>query len=120
VCSIEGIAANPQHAAYCASKAGVHGLTRAMAVDLGPDGIRCNAIAPGWIASDLSETYQEAQPDPGAARDALNRLHPVGRVGRPTDVGDLAVYLASDRSSFMTGEVVVLDGGRTAKLPLPF
>ena len=118
--SIEGIAANPQHAAYCASKAGVHGLTRAMAVDLGPDGIRCNAIAPGWIASDLSETYQEAQPDPGAARDALNRLHPVGRVGRPTDVGDLAVYLASDRSSFMTGEVVVLDGGRTAKLPLPF
>ena len=118
--SIEGIAANPQHAAYCASKAGVHGLTRAMAVDLGPDGIRCNAIAPGWIASDLSETYLEAQPDPGAARDALNRLHPVGRVGRPTDVGDLAVYLASDRSSFMTGEVVVLDGGRTAKLPLPF
>jgi len=118
--SIEGIAANPQHAAYCASKAGVHGLTRAMAVDLGPDGIRCNAIAPGWIASDLSETYLEAQPDPGAARDALNRLHPVGRVGRPTDVGDLAVYLASDRSSFLTGEVVVLDGGRTAKLPLPF
>ena len=118
--SIEGIAANPQHAAYCASKAGVHGLTRAMAVDLGPDRIRCNAIAPGWIASDLSETYLEAQPDPGAARDALNRLHPVGRVGRPTDVGDLAVYLASDRSSFMTGEVVVLDGGRTAKLPLPF
>jgi len=118
--SIEGIAANPQHAAYCASKAGVHGLTRAMAVDLGPDGIRCNAIAPGWIASDLSETYLEAQPDPGAARDALNRLHPVGRVGRPTDVGDLAVYLASDRSSFLTGEIVVLDGGRTAKLPLPF
>ena len=118
--SIEGIGANPQHAAYCASKAGVHGLTRAMAVDLGGDGIRCNAIAPGWIASDLSETYLESQPDPAAARDALNRLHPVGRVGRPTDVGDLAVYLASDRSSFLTGEVVVLDGGRTAKLPLPF
>ena len=118
--SIEGIAANPQHAAYCASKAGVHGLTRAMAVDLGPDGIRCNAIAPGWIASDLSETYLESQPDPAAARDAPNRLHPVGRVGRPTDVGDLAVYLASDRSGFLTGEVVVLDGGRTAKLPLPF
>ena len=118
--SIEGLGANPQHAAYCASKAGVHGLTRAMAVDLGTDGIRVNAIAPGWIASDLSETYLESQRDPAAARDALNRLHPVGRVGQPTDVGDLAVYLASDRSRFLTGEIVVLDGGRTAKLPLPF
>ena len=118
--SIEGLGANPDHAAYCASKAGLHGLTRAMAVDLGTDNIRCNAIAPGWIASDLSETYLESQRDPVAARDALNRLHPVGRVGRPTDVGDLAVYLASDRSGFLTGEIVVLDGGRTAKLPLPF
>jgi NAD(P)-dependent dehydrogenase (short-subunit alcohol dehydrogenase family) len=111
--------ANPAHTAYCASKAGVHGMTRAMAVDLGADNIRCNAIAPGWITSELSETYLGSQPDPAAARDALNRLHPVGRVGNPTDVGDLAVYLASDRSSFLTGEIIVLDGGRTAKLPLP-
>ena len=117
--SIEGLGANPDHAAYCASKAGVHGMTRAMAVDLGADNIRCNAIAPGWIASELSEAYLASHPDPVAARDALNRLHPLGRVGRPTDVGDLAVFLASDRSSFLTGEVVVLDGGRTAKLPLP-
>jgi NAD(P)-dependent dehydrogenase (short-subunit alcohol dehydrogenase family) len=117
--SIEGLGANPGHAAYCASKAGIHGLTRAMAVDLGGDDIRCNAIAPGWIASDLSETYLESQPDPVATRDALKRLHPIGRLGRPTDVGDLAVYLASDKSSFLTGATVVLDGGRTAKLPLP-
>ena len=117
--SIEGLGANPDHAAYCASKAGIHGMTRAMAVDLGADNIRCNAIAPGWIASELSETYLESHPDPAAVRDALNRLHPLGRVGRPTDVGDLAVYLAGDRSSFLTGEIVVLDGGRTAKLPMP-
>lgn len=117
--SVEGLAANPGHAVYCASKAGVHGMTRAMAVDLGPDNIRCNAIAPGWITSELSETYLSAQRDPAAAREALNRLHPLGRVGRPTDVGDLAVYLASDRARFLTGEVVVLDGGRTAKLPTP-
>jgi NAD(P)-dependent dehydrogenase (short-subunit alcohol dehydrogenase family) len=117
--SIEGLGANPDHAAYCASKAGIHGMTRAMAVDLGADNIRCNAIAPGWIASELSETYLESHPDPAAARDALNRLHPLGRVGRPTDVGDLAVYLASDNSSFLTGEIIVLDGGRTAKLPMP-
>lgn len=118
--SIEGLSANPLHAAYCASKAGIHGMTRAMAVDLGKAGIRCNAIAPGWIASELSENYLESQPDPAGARTALDRLHPVGRVGRTTDVGDLAVFLASDRSSFLTGEIVVLDGGRTAKLPLPF
>ncbi|APX01919.1 SDR family NAD(P)-dependent oxidoreductase [Arthrobacter sp. QXT-31] len=118
--SIEGLSANPLHAAYCASKAGIHGMTRAMAVDLGKDGIRCNAIAPGWIASELSENYLESQPDAAGAREALDRLHPVGRVGRPTDVGDLAVFLASGRSGFLTGEVVVLDGGRTAKLPLPF
>lgn len=118
--SIEGLGANPQHTAYCASKAGLHGMTRAMATDLGPDNIRCNAIAPGWISSDLSESYLASQPDPAAAREALNRLHPIGRVGRPEDVGDLAAYLASDRSSFISGETVVLDGGRTAKLPLPF
>ena len=117
--SIEGLGANPHHAAYCASKAGIHGMTRAMAVDLGPDNIRCNAIAPGWIASELSETFLESHPDPAAVRDALIGLHPVGRLGRPTDVGDLAVFLASEKSSFLTGEVVVLDGGRTAKLPMP-
>ncbi|WP_461186694.1 SDR family NAD(P)-dependent oxidoreductase [Arthrobacter sp. Z4-13] len=117
--SIEGLAANPGHTMYCASKAGIHGMTRAMAVDLGEDNIRCNAIAPGWIASELSDTYLSSLSDPAAARDALNRLHPAGRIGRPEDVGDLAVFLGSDRSTFLTGEVIVLDGGRTAKLPLP-
>ncbi|MBT2515687.1 SDR family NAD(P)-dependent oxidoreductase [Arthrobacter sp. ISL-30] len=118
--SIEGLAANPNHAVYCASKAGIHGMTRAMAVDLGEDNIRCNAIAPGWIASELSENYLASRPDATGAREALDRLHPVGRVGRPADVGDLAVFLASDRSGFLTGEIIVLDGGRTARLPLPF
>jgi meso-butanediol dehydrogenase/(S,S)-butanediol dehydrogenase/diacetyl reductase len=118
--SIEGLGANPDHAAYCASKAGVHGMTRALAVDLGKDNIRCNAIAPGWIASELSETYLASHPDPQAARDALIRLHPLGRVGLPSDVGDLAVYLASDKASFLTGVTVVLDGGRIAKLPTAF
>lgn len=82
--SIEGLGANPGHAAYCASKAGIHGMTRAMAVDLGEDNIRCNAIAPGWISSHLSETYVASQTDPAAALEALNRLHPLGRVGCPS------------------------------------
>lgn len=77
--SVEGLAANPNHTAYCASKAGIHGMTRAMmAVDLGQDNVRCDTIAPGWIASELSETYLESQPDPAAARQALNLPHPPG------------------------------------------
>lgn len=118
--SIEGIGANPEHAAYCASKSGIHGLTRALAIDLGRDGIRCNAIAPGWINSELSDAYLATQADPRAARQALLRLHPVGRTGLPTDVGGTVVFLACESSAFITGQVLVVDGGRTAKLPLPF
>lgn len=118
--SIEGLAANPGHIAYCATKGGMHALTRAMAVDLGSDGIRVNAIAPGWIRSELSDIYINAQADPEAAWEGLYRMHPVGRVGEPGDVGLLAVYLASDASAFVTGQVIVIDGGRTSKLPLPF
>jgi meso-butanediol dehydrogenase/(S,S)-butanediol dehydrogenase/diacetyl reductase len=118
--SIEGIGSNPLHTAYCASKAAIHGLTRALAVDLGPYNIRCNAIAPGWIRSELSEDYIHRQSDPVAAKKALIKMHPIGRTGEPTDIGDIAVFLCSDKAGFITGQVIVIDGGRTAKLPLPF
>ena len=118
--SVEGFSANPSHAAYSATKAGIHGMTRALAVDLGADGIRCTAIAPGWIDSDLSEAYLDSHPDPPAARAALVGMHPVGRTGRPADVGDLAVFLAGDGAQFLSGETIVLDGGRTSRLPTPF
>ena len=114
------LAADPGLAAYCATKGGVHALTRAMAVDLGAQGIRVNAIAPGWIRSELSDNYINAQADPDAAWEDLHRMHPVGRVGEPADVGQLAVYLAGDHAAFVTGQVIVIDGGRTSKLPLPF
>ena len=118
--SIEGLASNPEHAAYCATKSGIHGLTRALAVDLGKDSIRVNAIAPGWIRSDLSDAYINAQPNADEAWQDLYKMHPLGRIGEPGDVGKLAVYLASDDSAFVTGQVIVIDGGRTSKLPLPF
>jgi len=118
--SIEGIGANPYHAAYCGSKAGVHGFTRALAVDLGKDGIRCNAIAPGWINSDLSNDYINAQSNPEQAWQDLYAMHPIGRTGEPTDIGAMVAFLASEESAFVTGQVFVVDGGRTAKLPLPF
>ena len=118
--SIEGLASNPEHAAYCATKSGIHGLTRALAVDLGKRNIRVNAIAPGWIRSTLSDDYINAQPNSEQAWQDLYRMHPIGRIGEPEDIGKLAVYLASDDASFMTGQVIVIDGGRTSKLPLPF
>jgi NAD(P)-dependent dehydrogenase (short-subunit alcohol dehydrogenase family) len=117
--SIEGYAANPGHPAYSTSKAGIQGLTAAVAVDQGRDGIRCNSIAPGWINSDLSETYIESMPDSARLRRELLAMHPVGRLGEPRDVGSLAVWLASDESSFVTGQSFIVDGGRTKKLPLP-
>ena len=118
--SIQKRAANPEHAAYCASKGGIHALTRAMAIDLGKDNIRVNAIAPGWIRTELSDDYINAQQDPETAWEDLYKMHPAGRIGEPEDVGKLAIYLASDDSTFVTGQVIVIDGGRTSKLPLPF
>ncbi|WP_315983443.1 SDR family oxidoreductase [Aliamphritea spongicola] len=118
--SIEGIGANPLHAAYCASKAGVHGFSRALAVDLGNDGIRCNAIAPGWINSDLSNDYINTQQNPDQAWQDLYAMHPIGRTGEPADIGAMVAFLASDAAGFVTGQTFTVDGGRTAKLPLPF
>ncbi|MCA2012115.1 SDR family oxidoreductase [Cereibacter sphaeroides] len=117
--SIEGLGSNPHHAAYCASKAGLHGLTRAVAVDHGAEGIRCNAIAPGWIDTELNEAFVDAMPDPSAFRREIGRIHPVGRTGRPEEVAALASWLASDDAGFVTGQVWTVDGGRMAKLSLP-
>lgn len=117
--SIEGLGANPGHAAYCASKAGLHGLTRAVAVDHGHEGIRCNAVAPGWIDSDLNAEFIESMPDPDAFRRDIGRIHPVGRTGTAEEVAALVAFLAAEEASFITGQIFSVDGGRMVKLSLP-
>lgn len=117
--SIEGLGANPHHAAYCATKAGLHGLTRAVAVDHGHEGIRCNAVAPGWIDTDLNLEFIDNTPDPDAFRRDIGRIHPTARTGKPEEVAALVAFLAAEEADFITGNVYTVDGGRTSKLSLP-
>jgi meso-butanediol dehydrogenase/(S,S)-butanediol dehydrogenase/diacetyl reductase len=117
--SIEGLGSNPRHPAYCASKGGLHALTRAIAVDHGCDGVRCNAIAPGWIDTDLNTAFIESLGDAETFRAALGGIHPVGRTGTPQEVAGLAAWLVSDEAQFVTGQVWTVDGGRMSQLSLP-
>jgi NAD(P)-dependent dehydrogenase (short-subunit alcohol dehydrogenase family) len=115
--SVNGFFVEPMCAGYCATKAAIIGLTKAMAIDHGKDGVRVNCICPGYIDAGLAEGYFQAQPDPAAARLAAGKLHALWRIGRPEEVGRLAVFLASDDASFVTGAAVVVDGGFGSGLP---
>ena len=117
--SIEGLGSNPGHASYCASKAGLHGLTRAVAIDHGHEGIRCNAVAPGWIDTDLNEDFIDGMPDPAEFRADIGKIHPMARTGKPEEVAALVAFLAAEESGFVTGQIYTVDGGRMAKLSLP-
>ena len=116
--SVAGNTADHGMAVYNASKGAVHSLTRAIAVDHGSQGIRCNAIAPGWIATALADAAFDLAPDPSAARRAAVEKHPVGRLGLPSDVAGLAAWLASPESAFVSGSVFTIDGGLTAQSPI--
>ncbi|WP_029421824.1 SDR family NAD(P)-dependent oxidoreductase [Alicyclobacillus macrosporangiidus] len=106
IASTRALMSEPDSEAYAASKGGVVALTHALAVSLGPYGIRVNAISPGWIETG----------DYGALRPIDHAQHPSGRVGRPQDIARACLFLADPDNGFITGENLVIDGGMTKKM----
>ena len=115
--SVNAFFVEPVCAGYCATKGAIVAFTKALAIDCGRSGVRVNCICPGYIDAGLAEGYFQAQPDPAAARTAAGQLHALGRIGAPEEVARVAVFLASDEASFMTGSAVVVDGGFSSGLP---
>ncbi len=99
---------------YPVAKHGVIGLTRALGIEYAAQGIRVNAIAPGYIETQLVRDYWDEQPDPAAAREATFALQPPKRIGRPEEVAMTAVFLASDEAPFINASCITVDGGRSA------
>jgi meso-butanediol dehydrogenase/(S,S)-butanediol dehydrogenase/diacetyl reductase len=112
--SVLGINGARNRAAYAASKGAVVLLTKCMALDHGQEQIRVNAICPSFIETDLTAAVISKAPDPNSVRAERTSVHPLGRLGQPEDVAGLAVYLASDESSWVTGSIFPVDGGYLA------
>ena len=113
ITSTRACMSEPNTEAYAASKGGLSALTHALAISLGPE-VRVNAIAPGWIATDGWKPRAARKPPKLSAED--HAQHPVGRVGRPEDIAECALYLVSDAAGFITGQVITVDGGMTRKM----
>jgi NAD(P)-dependent dehydrogenase (short-subunit alcohol dehydrogenase family) len=102
-------------AGYAAAKGGVDALTRQAAVEYAPRGIRINAVVPGTIATEMNERIMRESPDPAAVLAGWTTMHPMGRVGQPEEVAAAIMFLASEEASFVTGELLRVDGGMIVK-----
>ncbi len=114
--SYDGFIADPQLAAYCATKGAVHALTRAMACDHGPENIRVNAICPGYIDTPMLQSFFGDSGDIESLQQAVRDVHPMRRYGTPDDIAGLVNWLAGDEARYASGQLWVLDGGLTAQV----
>ncbi|GAA4360031.1 SDR family NAD(P)-dependent oxidoreductase [Paeniglutamicibacter cryotolerans] len=120
--SYDGFIADPGLAAYCATKGAVHALTRALACDHGPEGIRVNAICPGYIDTPMLQSFFNGAGSGGDGKtidelqQSVRDVHPLRKYGTPKDVANLVTWLASDEAGYASGQLWVLDGGLTAQV----
>lgn len=114
--SVLGWVADPLLPVYGATKAGILGLTRSIAATYGQHGIRCNAICPGDVDTELNQEYFESHEDPVAFRGRVEHEYPLRRIASTDEIAKVAVFLASDDSSFVTGTDIVVDGGILARI----
>jgi NAD(P)-dependent dehydrogenase (short-subunit alcohol dehydrogenase family) len=115
--SYDGFIADPKLAAYCASKGGVHALTRAIAVDYGRENIRCNAVCPGYVDTPMLRSFFGGTDTVETLSEEIAAIHPLGRPARPEDIAGLVAWLVSEDAAYATGQFFVMDGGLTAQAP---
>ena len=113
--SISAVVGMPEQPGYCASKGGVFQLTRQIAIDYAKENIRCNSIGPGSIDGEFVDIYLDNQSDPTTARDIIVSNHPLGRMATPFEIAEAIVFMLSDRSSFVTGANLQVDGGYSSR-----
>lgn len=111
--STSGVVSEPETAHYCAAKAATHSLVKTLAVDLSKHGILANAVAPGWVHTEMVDEFI-TNADPAD----LAKINPLGRVGQPDEVANVIEYLAMDSPEYLTGAIIMLDGGQTAAAPV--
>jgi meso-butanediol dehydrogenase/(S,S)-butanediol dehydrogenase/diacetyl reductase len=114
--SYDGYIADPGLAAYCATKGAVHALTRAMACDHGPEGIRVNAICPGYVDTPMLQSFFGESGDIESLKKAVRDVHPIRTYGTPEDIANLVNWLASDEARYASGQLWVIDGGLSAQV----
>jgi glucose 1-dehydrogenase len=119
VSSVHAVATSPGVAAYAASKGGLVAMTRSVALELAPFGIRVNVVLPGAVDTPMLRAGVARWAAPGdlpAALEAMGRKTPLGRIGSPEEIADVVLFLASERASYITGQTIIVDGGATARL----